>query len=70
MAVQRLYEGQRRQVLNAREENVQRAELADKKKKFRARRERVSLLAYTKPSRCGWGWGLSAFCELGRLLIL
>ena len=40
--MQRLYEGQRRQILNARIENVQRAEIADKKKKFRARRERVS----------------------------
>jgi len=41
VAIRRLYEGIRRQHLNHRPENMQKAQEHDLKKKYRARRERV-----------------------------
>lgn len=41
VAIKRLYESQRRTVLNTRPENIQRAQLNDIKKKYRVRQERV-----------------------------
>lgn len=48
VAVQRLYENQRRVFLNRKPENKQRAQEADVKKKYRARRERVRPCIYIK----------------------
>ena len=48
VAVKRLYESQRRTVLNSEPENVQRAQLNDIKKKYRARRERVRSHVFAK----------------------
>ena len=48
VAVKRLYESQRRTVLNSKPENVQRAQLNDIKKKYRARRERVRPHVFAK----------------------
>ena len=42
VAIRRLYENQRRTFLNCQPQNVERAQHADVKKKYRARRERVS----------------------------
>ena len=41
VAIQRLYESQRRAFLNCKPENVKLAQDAEVKKKYRARRERV-----------------------------
>lgn len=42
VAVQRLYEGQRRSFINCKPENAERAQDSEIRKKYRARRERVS----------------------------
>jgi hypothetical protein len=46
VAIQRLYEGQRRAVINMRPENSERSQTSELKKKYRARRERVGFSGY------------------------
>ena len=46
VAIQRLYEGQRRAVINMRPENSERFQTNELKKKYRARRERVGFSGY------------------------
>ena len=46
VAIQRLYEGQRRAVIDMRPENSERSQNNELKKKFRARRERVCFVLY------------------------